>query len=165
MDGFLRDTTALLKERYPDTYQNYTLVSLVAFPSVYYKIAEFESPSGNGNAVISEDKTSVSYADVSFNLPGSWAEYSLTVKNTGSVDANLANAVIELNTESEQLTLTKPDLEDEVLKAGESCQITFLVQVPENVTEDLNATGELTVELPFSQMVVEAAPEVAHTHK
>lgn len=165
MDGFLRDTSALLQEKYPDTYQNYAIVSLVGYSSIYYNIAQFQSMSGSGAAVISEDKTMVDYADVTFALPGAWAEYTLTVKNQGSVDANLADAVIELETESDQLQLIKPDLADEVLKSGESCQITFLVQVPDTITEDLDASGTLTVKLPYSQGTVEEAPEVSHTHK
>ena len=165
MDGFLRDTSELLKENYPDTYQNYAVVSLVGYSAIYYNIAQFQSMSGSAAATISEDKTTVNYADVSFSLPGAWAEFTLTVKNQGSVDANLSDAIIELTTESDQLTLTKPELENEVLKAGESCEITFVVQVPDTVTDNLDASGTLTVKLPYSQVTVEDAPGVNHTHR
>lgn len=165
MDGFLRDTSALLKEKFPDTYQNYAIVSLVGYSSIYYNIAQFQSMSGSAGATISEDRTSVDYADVSFSLPGAWAEYTLTVKNQGSVDGNLSDAVIELKTSSDQLTLIKPDLENEILKTGESCEITFVVQVPDSVTDDLDANGTLTVKLPYGQGVVETAPGANHNHK
>ena len=165
MDGFLRDTDALLQEKFPDTYKNYAVISLLVLPSpdTRYVIAKYDEVETE-KAVISEDGASVSYADLTFGLPGSWAQYSLTVENNGTVNANLSDAVIELETESSQLTLEKPDLEDEVLKPGDSCTITFVVQVPESITDDLDATGTLTVKLPYSQTAVEAAPSASHTH-
>lgn len=165
LEGFLRDTAALLQKRYPDTYQNYAVVSLVGIPAWYYTIAEFENMSeAPAKATISEDKTSVTYANITFGLPGAWAQYSLTIANNGTVDANLADAVIELKTESDQLSLKTPDLKNEVLKAGESCEIKFNVYVPAAVEEDLDATGTLTVKLPYSQATVDKMPEVEHVH-
>lgn len=172
VDGLIRDTEGLLKEKFPSTYQNYVIVSMgTSLPKSNHTIAEFKEtessaePSEEDMAVISEDGTSVTFANATFGLPGAWAQYSMTVKNNGTVNASLSDAVIELETDAEdQLKLSKPDLEDEVLAPGESCTITFVVQVPEEVTEDLNAAGTLTVKLPYAQGAVEAAPEAGHTH-
>lgn len=162
VNGLLRDTTALLKEKFPENYQDYALVSLVGLPipnwGTYFCFADFSS------ATISDNATKVDFADVNFTLPGAWAQYTITVANNGTADANLADAIIQLETESDQLVLDKPDLSDETLKPGESCTISFVVKVPETITDDLNATGKLTVKLPYNQLVVEDAPAASHTH-
>ena len=108
---------------------------------------------------------SVSFADVTFGLPGAWASYTVTVTNNGTVNANLAGAAIALDTRNpEQLTLNQPDLIDETLAPGESCTLTFVLQVPQDYIGELNATGTLTVTLPYAQDTVEPAPAAAHTH-
>lgn len=123
------------------------------------KVEETEQP-----AATVENGT-VSYADVTFGLPGAWAAYTLTVTNQGTVNANLAGAVIALETETpEQLTLTRPELSDETLAPGQSCTLTFVIQVPEDYEGELNAAGRLTVTLPYGQDIVEPAPAVGHTH-
>lgn len=168
VDGLLKDSAALLKEQRPDTYQDYMLVYLSSSGGRFsYSIAtvntttESTPAEGDALAAISEDKASVSYADVNLGVPGAWAEYTMTVTNNGSTDANLAGAQISLNTESDQLKLDKPDLADETLAPGESCTVSFVLSVPEDVTGDLDASaGTLTVTLPYSQTAVEAAPEV-----
>lgn len=102
---------------------------------------------------------------MTFGLPGAWASYTLTVTNQGTVNANLAGAVIALETKTpEQLTLTKPELSDETLAPGQSCTLTFVIQVPEDYEGELNAAGRLTVTLPYGQDTVEPAPGVGHTH-
>ena len=93
-----------------------------------------------------------------------FAAWQTNITGSGTASANLADAVIELNTESDQLVLDKPDLSEEVLQPGESCTITFVVKVPEDITGDLDAAGTLTVTLPCSQAAVEAAPAAGHTH-
>ena len=84
--------------------------------------------------------------------------------NNGTVDANLSNVAIDLVTESDQLVLDKPDLGSETLTPGESCTITFVVKVPETITEDLNASGTLSVKLAYDQATAEEAPASGHTH-
>ena len=82
-----------------------------------------------------------------------------------AVNANLAGAAIALDTRNpEQLTLNQPDLIDETLAPGESCTLTFVLQVPQDYIGELNATGTLTVTLPYAQDTVEPAPAAAHTH-
>lgn len=171
VDGLIRDTEALLQEMYPDTWQNYVLCSLSSslmksnhtIASVVEDKVTETVPAGESNMVTYTD-TTVTYADVNFCLPGAWADYSLTVTNNGTVDANLNDIAINLETESEQLQLTKPDLSKEVLEPGESCTINFVVQVPEEVTDNLNATGKLTVTLGYDQTAVEDAPTAGHSH-
>lgn len=169
VDGLLRDSTALIQEQHPDNYKDYMLVYLSSTGGKYsYSIASMvekkEVVAVDDENGVSYTDTDVAFADVTFTLPGAWAQYSLTVINNGTVSANLADAVIELNTDSDQLVLNKPDLSEEVLQPGESCTITFVVKVPDTITEDLDATGTLTVTLPYSQATVEAAPVAGHTH-
>ena len=80
------------------------------------------------------------------------------------MNANLEDAVIELVTESDQLVLDAPNLEDEVLEPGENCTITVVVKVPTDISDELNADGELKITLPYAQDVVEEAPSAGHTH-
>ena len=114
--------------------------------------------------VISEDGTSVDFADVNLSLPGSWANYTLTVTNNGTANANLADVQIALNSESDQLELAKPELADETLAPGESCTFNVVVKAADIESGDLNATGALSITLPYSQDTVETAPDAGHTH-
>ena len=168
VDGLINDTFTLLQSFAPDKYQDYALYYLSASGGKFsYSIAAMESETesipSDGEAVVING-AEANFADVSFGLPGAWAEYTITVANNGTVDASLADAVIELSTDSDQLELDKPDLSDETLKPGESCTITFVVKVPDSVTGDLNASGALSVKLPYSQAAVEAAPSASHSH-
>ena len=168
VDGLINDTFTLLQSFAPDKYQDYALYYLSASGGKFsYSIAAMESetesiPSDDEAVVI--NGAEANFADVSFGLPGAWAEYTITVANSGTVDASLADAVIELSTDSDQLELDKPDLSDETLKPGESCTVTFVVKVPDSVTGDLDASGALSVKLPYSQAAVEAAPSASHSH-
>ena len=168
VDALLADCTNALKEKYPDTYQNYTLVRLASVTSKSFTIASMvekkETVGVDAEDAVTYTDTEISFADVTFGLPGAWAQYSITVTNNGTVDANLSDAVIELETDSDQLVLDKPDLEKEVVKPGESCTITFVVKVPDTVTGDLDASGRLTITLPYGQISVEAAPAASHSH-
>ncbi len=164
VDAFIADTLALLQELFPETWMHYDIVTMVANgPSLTYEIATMEATVTEAETVVDGD--SVTFAGVNFALPGAWAEYSLTVTNNGTVDANLSGAVIALDTtDSEQLVLDAPDLSDETLAPGESCTITVVVKVPTDYTGDLDASGTLTITLPYSQTVVEDAPSASHTH-
>ena len=164
VSGLLNDANKLLEELYPDTYQNYVLcdISYPQWSHVFAKMKTISSEVSSTEATYTD--TEVNFADVTFALPGAWAQYTITVANNGTADANLADAIIQLETESDQLVLDKPDLSDETLKPGESCIISFVVKVPETITDDLNATGKLTVKLPYNQLIVEDAPAASHTH-
>ncbi len=174
VDGLLRDTTALLKEMYPDTYQNYVLCADMkgGYSARWnYTIARMVSKTEtiipeDSLVMLSEDATSASFADVIFSIPGAWANYTMTVTNNGTADAKLSDAIIELATENpEQLVLDKPDLTNEIIKPGESCTFNLVVKVPEDLEGELNAAGVLTIRLPYSQTIVpEEAPSAGHTH-
>ena len=163
VSGFLRDAEALLKQQHPDDWQQYAIVAIGTSRQTRFVVANVITEQSNSPVSIENGK--VSFADVTFGIPGAWAEYKLTITNNGTVNANLSGAVIALNTEnSDQLTLKAPDLSDETLKPGESCTVTFVVQVPESCAGELNATGSITVTLPYAQDSVEPAPEAGHTH-
>ena len=169
VDGLLRDSYQLIADMVPDHYQDYMLVYLSSTGGKYsYSIASMvektETVGVDAEDAVTYTDTEVSFADVDFTLPGAWAQYSITVTNNGTVDANLSDAVIELETDSDQLVLDKPDLEKEVVKPGESCTITFVVKVPDTVTGDLDARGRLIITLPYGQISVEAAPAASHSH-
>lgn len=164
VSGFLRDTAALLQAQYPDSWQQYAVVAVGPSDQSRYVIATVKAEETEQSAATMENGT-VSYADVTFGLPGAWAAYTLTVTNQGTVNANLAGAVIALETKTpEQLTLTKPELSDGTLAPGQSCTLTFVIQVPKDYEGELNAAGRLTVTLPYGQDTVEPAPGVGHTH-
>ena len=169
VDGLLRDTAAALKELYPDTWQNYALVNMDQYGKWNYIIASMKKTSVSGSDLTKEERASftadeVNFADVAFSLPGAWAQYSVTVTNKGSVDANLENAVIRLDTENEdQLSLDAPDLTGKTLAPGESCTIQVVVKALDNGTGSLNASGRLVVELPYAQDTVEPAPSASYT--
>lgn len=164
----------LIRQLRPDTYQNYVLVNFATNQvsdttkdqsDVQFVIAVMALDEGaDAPTPVSYTDTEATYCAVNFSLPDAWAEYSITITNNGTADANLADAVIELESDSEQLKLSKPDLTDEVLKSGESCTITVVVQALDGGTDTLDATGTLTIRLPYSQTAVETAPEASHTH-
>ena len=173
VDGLIQDTEALLQVMFPATWQNYTLCEIDGggYSARWnYTIAAMTGTSQSVPAdedsmyVISEDGTSVDFADVNLSLPGSWANYTLTVTNNGTANANLADVQIALNSESDQLELAKPELADETLAPGESCTFNVVVKAADIESGDLNATGALSITLPYSQDTVETAPDAGHTH-
>ena len=164
VDGFLRDAAEVLRQQYPDTWQQYAIVSLTSSSQTRFVVATVAADETPASPAVIENG-SVSFADVTFGLPGAWASYTVTVTNNGTVNANLAGAAIALDTQNpEQLTLNQSDLIDETLAPGESCTLTFVLQVPQDYIGELNATGTLTVTLPYAQDTVEPAPAAAHTH-
>ena len=169
VDGLLRDTTASLKEFYPDTWQHYVLVNMDKYGSWNYVIANMEKTTVSDSDLSAGDLASftaaeVNYADVAFSLPGAWAQYGVTVTNNGTVDANLEKTVIRLDTENkDQLALDAPDLTGKTLAPGESCTIKVVVKALDNGTGSLSANGRLVMELPYVQDTVESAPSASYT--
>lgn len=158
VDGLLRDTTAALQVMYPASWQNYVLVDMDS----NYVIASMGSASGEETATFTA--TDAAYADVEFTLPGAWAQYSVTVENKGTANANLEDAVIRLDTEdADQLSLDAPDLSGKTLAPGESCTITVVVEALDDGSDTLDASGRLSIELPFVQDTVEEAPSASYT--
>lgn len=170
LNGLVAQSDTLIKTLRPDTFRNYALICIATDGTtncnhLQFAIGQMGRTDGKEPAAVTYTSTSATFSDISFSLPEAWAEYKLTITNNGTVNANLSGAVIALNTEnSDQLTLKAPDLSDETLKPGESCTVTFVVQVPESCTGELNATGSITLTLPYAQDSVEPAPEAGHTH-
>ena len=170
VDGLIRDSEALLQAMYPETWQNYTLCYLSVLARSNYTIAAVTEQTETIPAdedtmfAISDNGSSIDFADVNLSLPGAWANYTLTVTNNGTANANLADVQIALNSESDQLELAKPELADETLAPGESCTFNVVVKAADIESGDLNATGALSITLPYSQDTVETAPDAGHTH-
>lgn len=116
-------------------------------------------------ATISEDRQSATYQGVTLSLPGAWAEYSVTLANHGTADANLSEYRFEVAGAGEAVAVNVPDLTGEVLRPGEECIVTFVVQVPADYAENtLAVDSALTVRLVYVQNAVEAAPAPTHIH-
>lgn len=117
-------------------------------------------------AAISEDKLTATYSDVALTLPGAWAEYAVTVTNNGTANANLSEYKLALESESDVIVFSAPEIPaNEILAPGESCTITFVASVPADYAEPtLDATATISARLVYVQDAVEPAPTPAHTH-
>lgn len=172
VNNFLTDSEALLKEMFPDTYQNYILVDAGtgAWNQFRHIFADMDEITLTGDAVSEDDLASidgetVDFADVNFQIPDSWAAYSITVTNNGTVNASLADAEMYLDTEDgDQLTVDAPDLSNEVLEPGESCTVKAVVKALDNGSDELDASGSLVMRLPYAQETIESAPSASHIH-
>lgn len=116
-------------------------------------------------AVIDEAGHSAVFGDVNLGLPGAWSEYTVTVANNGTVNANMKDWKIALETDSELIHLSTADLSgDTVLAPGETCTFTFVAQVEDTDNPVLNEEGSIHVHLIHEQDAVEPAPEPTHVH-
>ncbi len=166
---FYEDLTELIKELHPDTYMNYYFADFTRtnryqpyFPTLNTLMAEMSDPAQADYTVTDE---AITYANVTFSIPGAWAEYSLTVTNEGTADANLDDIVFDFESEnSAQLEVDLPELTNEVLAPGESCTLTAVVKAVDDGSDTLNAEGRLTITLPYEQDIVEEAPSASHQH-
>ena len=110
--------------------------------------------------------TEVNYAPVAFSLPGAWAEYSVTITNNGTANANLSDYKFDVSTLDEIYAVDTPSLNGDVLKPGESCTFTFVVKVDESKAGssfDVDAQS-FKVTLTYNQDAVEDAPAASHSH-
>lgn len=121
-------------------------------------------PLTEDGALARTEGDSVAFADVTFAQDGAWAEYSLTVANSGDVAATLDGSLSEMISlsGSDQLSLRLPDVSDATLAAGESCTITFVVQAEGDPDGD-SASAALVVDLCYSQAEVGGAPDPTYT--
>ncbi len=173
VDSFLSDSTALLKEKFPETYANYMIVYLSnsgGWGKFNYTIASMGETILTGEDIAEDnlvdlDGANVNFADVSFQIPDSWAAYTITVTNNGTTAASLENADIYLDTEDkDQLTVDVPSLSGEVLEPGDSCTVTAVVKALDDGSHELDASGSLVIHLPYGQETVEPAPSASHIH-
>ena len=135
---------------------------------VTYQAAKEEIQQGEAYTVypaaIGDDKTSATYGPATFSLPGAWVQYSVTVTNQGTANANLRDYRLDVDQLDEIYHVDMPELgEDEVLKPGESCTMTFVISVDSSESFEA-ATQSFTVYLTYGQDGVEAAPTAGHTH-
>lgn len=115
-------------------------------------------------AEIGADRTTVTYAPVTFSLPGAWAQYSVTVTNQGTANANLNDYTLNVDQLDEIYQVNLPEFqEDEVLAPGESCTISFVISVDSSESFDTSSQS-FSVHLTYRQDAVEAAPAATHTH-
>ena len=87
--------------------------------------------------------TTADYGNVNFSINDAWAEYSLTITNNGTVNANLSNCKFNITELSDEFVVDTPNLNNKVLAPSESCTATFVVKV--------KSEGELSADAqPFS---------------
>lgn len=171
VDGLLRDTLQLVAAMHPDTWQNYMLVYLSSTGGRFsYSLAAMKEtvetvPAAGGLAVISDSGDTAAFADVTFSLPGAWANYSVTITNNGTGNANLKNWAFDAAALDEAVyTVEMPAFgEDEILAPGESCTFNFVVRV-NDLDEFSAAAAPFAVTLRYVQDTVEDAPAAGHTH-
>lgn len=109
------------------------------------------------------DEATVRYASVDFSLPGAWAEYSVTITNNGTANADLNHCAFDVSQlNSDIFTVDTPELSGKVLAPGASCTVTFVVKV-DALCSDLTAeAAAFSVQLHYVQDVVEAAPAASY---
>lgn len=104
--------------------------------------------------------TTADYGNVNFSINDAWAEYSLTITNNGTVNANLSNCKFNITELSDEFVVDKPNLNNKVLAPGESCTATFVVKV--NSEGELSADAQpFSVELTYVQDTVDEAPSAS----
>lgn len=104
--------------------------------------------------------TTADYGNVNFSIADAWAEYSLTITNNGTVNANLSNCKFNITELSDEFVVDTPNLNNKVLAPGESCTATFVVKV--NSEGELSADAQpFSVELTYVQDTVDEAPSAS----
>lgn len=104
--------------------------------------------------------TTADYGNVNFSVDDAWAEYSLTITNNGTVNANLSNCKFNITELSDEFVVDTPNLNNKVLAPGESCTATFVVKV--NSEGELSADAQpFSVELTYVQDTVDEAPSAS----
>ncbi|WP_440453278.1 hypothetical protein [Ruminococcus intestinalis] len=104
--------------------------------------------------------TTADYGNVNFSINDAWAEYSLTITNNGTVNANLSNYKFNITELSDEFVVDTPNLNNKVLAPGESCTATFVVKV--NSEGELSADAQpFSVELTYVQDTVDEAPSAS----
>ena len=104
--------------------------------------------------------TTADYGNVNFSINDAWAEYSLTITNNGTVNANLSNCKFNITELSDEFVVDTPNLNNKVLAPGESCTATFVVKV--NSEGEFSADAQpFSVELTYVQDTVDEAPSAS----
>lgn len=104
--------------------------------------------------------TTADYGNVNFSINDAWAEYSLTITNNGTVNADLSNCKFNITELSDEFVVDTPNLNNKVLAQGESCTATFVVKVKSE--GELSADAQpFSVELTYVQDTVDEAPSAS----
>lgn len=104
--------------------------------------------------------TTADYGNVNFSINDAWAEYSLTITNNGTVNANLSNCKFNITELSDEFVVDTPNLNNKVLAPGESFTATFVVKVKSE--GELSADAQpFSVELTYVQDTVDEAPSAS----
>ena len=104
--------------------------------------------------------TTADYGNVNFSINDAWAEYSLTITNNGTVNANLSNCKFNITELSDEFVVDTPNLNNKVLAPGESSTATFVVKMKSE--GELSADAQpFSVELTYVQDTVDEAPSAS----
>lgn len=170
INGLVSHSNELIRKLRPDTYYNYALICIAADGTtdckhLQFPVATMGSASGSAPSSVTASENGAVFADVSFSMPDAWANYTLTVTNKGTVDADLSLASFTLGSASDELVLSSPDMTGEVLAPGQSCTLNVVVKAVDfNNDGVIEASGQLSVKLSYVQPEAEPAPSVGHTN-
>lgn len=131
----------------------------------------FENVSDSSNnatvvvpATIKGNTTDLEY-EVQLQMPGSYYEFTVDIKNGGSIDAKLANAPALTGISQEQRVYTNYTVtysngneikEGDVINAGESRKILVKIEIDPNVTSGLLPTTEQQLNLGVNLDYIQA---------
>lgn len=116
---------------------------MIKFYSVSY--------SSGANASMEADGDSKVMMQADLCKPGDWAYFELTVENYGSVDAVLSD-VIQSDHTSENIFVTfgiSDEDAGEILKSGQQCHISIVVQLNPQITDSISASGDFGLTLVY----------------
>ena len=117
----------------------------------------------DGSATISEDTAIVNF-QVPLKQPGEYYEFSVDVKNSGTIDAKINSIVNSSLTEAQQQYLEytvnyengQEIKQGDILKANESSKIVIKVKYRDDITENNLPTEDQNLNLTFNINYVQA---------
>lgn len=100
------------------------------------------------------------------DFPGDGREVTVTVTNAGTIDAKLTGFVItgsdgETDYSNDDITITTPDLSNDVIAAGESCTFTFTIVWDED-SQTSDATADFKILLTYEQNTTPVTVNTSH---
>lgn len=131
------------------TIKGTTKISKVGWDIHFENIVETDGSAENGTAVISnDDATEITY-NVTLAEPGDFYEFTVDVKNAGTLDAKLASVENPELTEEESVyaiyTVTGIPAKDSVLSADDSYKVKIRVEYDFDINPDELPEEEKTI--------------------
>jgi len=131
------------------TINGTTTISKVGWDIHFEDIVETEGSEENGTAVISnDDSTEITY-NVTLAAPGDFYEFTVNVKNAGTLDAKLASVENPQLTDEEAVyaiyTVEGIPAKDSVLAADDFYQVKIRVEYDPDINPDELPTEEKTL--------------------